>query len=78
MNKFNTAVYGTVNMSILVGINYLHNIFFGEDLQEFYKLVSQNNGITNALLKFVQEGLIVYFFNQRPIQSEARDVLHNE
>ena len=44
-----------------VRINYLRTMWRGETLQEFDELASQNNGMINAHLKHIQEGLIGYF-----------------
>ena len=43
-------------------INDLYTILHGVALREFYKLASQNAGTNNAHLKFIQEGLLGYFF----------------
>ena len=43
-------------------INYLHRILHGKALREFYKLTSQNHGMTNSDCKHITEGLPEYLF----------------
>ena len=53
-------------------INYIRTLLRGEGLREFEELAIQNPGTTNTHLNLTQEGLLGYFPNQCPFQSEAR------
>ena len=44
-------------------MNYLSTVLRGEALLEFDELASQNAGTNHTHLKFIQEGLLSYFFD---------------
>ena len=62
MHNCRRVVDGIGNTLVAVNINYLRTLLRGESLQEFDELASQNIGTSNALLKFVLEGLLGWFF----------------
>ena len=71
MKNFKTAVDGTGTTLVAGKINYLRTLLHGESLQEFDKLASHNTGTSNAHLKFIQEGLFVFFSRLTPFPSRS-------
>ena len=62
MKNFKRAFDGTDTKTAAGKINYLCTLLRGEALQEFDKLSSKNAGTKRTHLKFIQEGLLSYFF----------------
>ena len=62
MNNFKWAVDRTGTTMDARTINNLRTLLTGEALREFDELASWNTGTNNSHLKFIQEGLLGYFF----------------
>ena len=71
MKNFKRAVDGTGNTTAAGKINYLHTLLNGGSLRAFDELASPNAGTKNAHLKFIQEGLLGYFFRLTPLPSRS-------
>ena len=63
MNNFKRAVDGTGTTKVEGKVTYICTLLSGEELQEFYKIAIQNTGTSNAHLKFIQEGILGFFFS---------------
>ena len=71
MENFKILVNETGTKTAAMKINYIRTILRGEELQEFDGLASQNAGTNNAHMKFIQEGLLGYFFRLLPFSKKS-------
>ena len=69
LKSFRIAVNGTWTTSVSGSIEYLRTVLHGEAIIYFDELASQNNGMANAYLKHIMEGLLGYF---PPINSPSK------
>ena len=61
LKNFKTSIDGTGTMLEAGKINCIRYLSLGGVIREFEKLASHNFGTTNAHLKFIHEGLLMYF-----------------
>ena len=72
IKNFKIAVDGTGTTTAAGKIHYLLTLLRRESLREFDKLSSQNAGTNVAHLKFIQEGLLSYFFLINAVSKQKR------
>ena len=61
MKNFKSEIDRTGNTSAAGKINYIRTLLYGEALQEFDKVLSQNTGTITARLKFTHVGFLGVF-----------------
>ena len=72
MNNLKRAVHRTGNKTAAGKINYIRTLLHGKSLWEFDELASQNAGTKNSHLKFIQEGLLRYYFPINALSKQNR------
>ena len=71
MKNFKRVVDKTGTTAAAGKTNYLRILILGEALQEFDELASQNAGTNSIHLKFIQEGILSYFFQLMPFPKRS-------
>ena len=75
LNDFKKVIDRTGTTTVAGRVSYLRKMLCGEALEKFDDLENQKNGATNAHLKSIQLGLLMYFFPKRNLNTEGHNLL---